>query len=148
MNAVSVAETAVRGSDALITATVSTQQVFDPEWLEPGVHTSTVGSQFKPAHDLDPVVAAKSDVAVTDSVTQVENYETRFFMVNTPHRSQMIELSDIISGSVSKRTTHDETTLFCSVCLKGTEACSLTKRFAVMKTQIIKTGLIPREQSR
>lgn len=121
VTAVSSAETAVRGAEVLITATSSREPVFDPEWLEPGVHINTVGPKFKPAHELDPAVAAKSDVIVTDSLTQVDNYDPEFFLVDTPYRSQMIELSELVSGAVPGRTADEETTLFCSVGLAGTE---------------------------
>lgn len=119
--AVSSAETAVRGADVLVTATSSREPVFDPEWLEPGVHINTVGPKFKTAHELDSDVAAMSDVVATDSLTQVDSYEPEFFLSDTPYRSQMIELGDIVGGSVPGRNTDEETTLFCSVGLAGTE---------------------------
>lgn len=121
VNAVSSSETAVRGADVLITATSSRESVFDPEWLDPGVHINTVGPKFKTAHELDSDVAAKSDVVVTDSLTQVDNYEPEFFLSDTPYRSQMIELSAIVDGSAPGRDSNDDTTLFCSVGLAGTE---------------------------
>lgn len=121
VTAVSSAETAVRGADVLITATASREPVFDPKWLDPGVHINTVGPKFKPAHELAPAVAAKSDVIVTDSLAQVDNYDPEFFLVDTSHRSQMIELSELASGPVPGRTANEEITLFCSVGLAGTE---------------------------
>ncbi len=120
-NAVSTSEAAVRGADVLITATSSREPVFDSDWLEPGVHVNSVGPKFETAHELDPAVAANSDVIVTDSLAQVDDYEPEFFLANTPDRSRMIELGDIVTGSVSGRDSDDETTLFCSVGLAGTE---------------------------
>lgn len=121
VRAASSSESAVRGAEVLITATSSREPVFDLEWLEPGVHINAVGPKFKTAHELDPAVAAKSDVIVTDSLTQVDNYESEFFLSDTSSRSQMIELSDIVTGSAHVGANDDDTTLFCSVGLAGTE---------------------------
>lgn len=120
-NAVQSSEAAVRGADVLITATTSREPVFEIEWLEPGVHVNSVGPKFEGAHELDLAVAANSDAIVTDSLAQVDDYEPRFFLSNTPHRSRMLELSDVVTGAVSGRERDDETTLFCSVGLAGTE---------------------------
>lgn len=131
ITAVDDAETAVRGADIVVAATASREPVFAPEWLDDGVHVSTVGPKFTHAHELDPAVADDSDVIVTDSLAQVDNYEAAFFLDETPHRERMSELGQLVTGHVQGREHDEERTLYCSVGLAGTEVALAHAAFRV-----------------
>ena len=126
---VASSEDAVRGADVLITATTSREPVFDPAWLEPGVHVNTVGPKFLDAHELDPAVAEEADVIATDSLDQVDGYDRRFLLADTPQREAMVELGALVTGSATGRQHDEETTLFCSVGLAGTEVALAHEAF-------------------
>ncbi len=121
IEAVSSAKEAVQDADVLICATNSNTPVFDPDWLKVGVHINTIGPKFKDAHEIDVETAARSSVIATDSFAQIEAYSKPFFLLDTPHRARIIELSDIVVGRRIGRTSSDDITLFCSVGLAGTE---------------------------
>lgn len=121
VEAVSSSQEAVRRVDVLITATTSREPVFDPDWIEPGVHINTVGPKFVDANEIDPAVAEASDVIATDSLAQVDGYHHAFFLADTPSRGDLVELGDLVSGETPGREQDDEVTLFCSVGLAGTE---------------------------
>lgn len=122
VTAVADPERAVRGADAVLCATDSERPVFDPDWLAPGAHVTSVGPAFADAHELPPAVADRADAVVTDSLAQVEAYreEGREFLV-APER--LVELSALVAGDArpERRERGEALTLFCSVGLAGTE---------------------------
>jgi alanine dehydrogenase len=120
VEAVASAETAVRGADVLIVATTSTEPVFDPEWLAPGAHVTTLGPKFEGASEIDPSLPARCDSIVTDSLAQVDGYD-RPYVVSGDERDRTVELSAIVAGEREGRSDPDDRTLFCSVGLAGTE---------------------------
>jgi alanine dehydrogenase len=111
----------VEGSDIVICATRSKEPVFDADWLNPGVHITTVGSKSIKGHELPMEAVARSSVIATDSIEQLHGYTTPHFLVNTLYEPRVLQLSDIVAGKVKGRTGDHEITLFCSVGLAGTE---------------------------
>ncbi|WP_255169548.1 ornithine cyclodeaminase family protein [Natrononativus amylolyticus] len=114
------AETAVRGADVLMCATTSTEPVFDPDWLEPGAHVTSIGPKFEDAHELPMEAVDAADIIATDSLAQVDGYD-RPFVVSGADRDRMVELADVLEDPSRGRTAADDLTLFCSVGLAGTE---------------------------
>lgn len=115
------AEDVVQEADVLICATNAVAPIFDEGWLRPGVHINTIGPKFADAHEVPIEAVDKSTLIATDSLDQVDSYSPPFFLLDTPHKDRMIELSDIVSGKQSGRTSDGDVTLFCSVGLAGTE---------------------------
>ncbi|WP_254537435.1 ornithine cyclodeaminase family protein [Halomarina litorea] len=122
VEAVESAEAAVRDCEVLVCATDSDSPVFDPEWLAPGAHVTTLGPKFAGAHELPLAMAEAADCIATDSLAQVEGYaEYRDpFFLDSP-RDEMVELSAVVAGDEVGRESDDDLTLFCSVGLAGTE---------------------------
>ena len=121
VEAVQSSEEVVRYSDVLICATNSSTPVFDAGWLKPGMHINTIGPKFKEAHEISTEVAQNSHMIVTDSLDQVDSYPKPFFLLDTPERNRMVELSEIVVGRQRGRLSVTDITLFCSVGLAGTE---------------------------
>lgn len=136
IQAVSNSDDAVRGADVIICATSSDSPVFDPGLLEPGVHVNNVGPKFEGYHELDLKAVEKSTVIATDSLAQVDDYPRMgrppFFLNGTPFREDMIELSEIVVGHRTGRSTEADITLFCSVGLAGTEVVVANEAFRRM----------------
>lgn len=121
VKAVDSAEVAVIDSDILICATTSGEPVFNPAWLRPGMHINTIGPKFKGRHEVSVDAAVKADTIVTDSFAQIEAYPKPFFLADTPYLERIKELSALVSGAETGRTTDHDITMFCSVGLAGTE---------------------------
>jgi ornithine cyclodeaminase len=135
--AVDSAEKAVREADIVLCATKSPTPVIEVGWLKAGTHINTVGPKYLDAHEMDLAVADRSQVIVTDSMGQVEDYGN-FFLENTPHLVRMVELDDVVAGREKGRTSAEDITLFCSVGLAGTEvvvANEVLKRAATKLNQ-------------
>lgn len=111
----------VEFADVLICATTSTTPVLNADWVKPGTHVNTIGPKFKEKSEIPYELAQKSQVIVTDSFQQVDGYSESFFLLDTPKRKRMIELSEIVAGKQKGRNSNNDVTLFCSVGLAGTE---------------------------
>jgi ornithine cyclodeaminase/alanine dehydrogenase-like protein (mu-crystallin family) len=122
--AVASAEDVVREADVLICATNSSKPVLNAEWLKPGTHINTIGPKLKGANELPIYAARRSDHIVTDSLQQVDDYQSYsipYFLHDTPERGRMVELDEVVVGKAIGRSSSDDVTLFCSVGLAGTE---------------------------
>lgn len=117
VEAVGDPESAVRDVDVLVCATNSTEPVFEADWLEDGVHVSTLGPKFEGAHELPLAVVDRADALVTDSRRQIESYSRPFFV----DVDEVAELSAVLDDRASGRTDDGDVTLYCSVGLAGTE---------------------------
>ncbi len=123
---VSSAKEAVRGVDMVLTATNSSVPVFDGNWLEPGVHVTTiVGSNvglvkggFTKAkrREIDDATVARSHVLAIASVQQaVQDEQGDIF--DPVERGiirweQLIEIGEILAGKKEGRTSPEQITLF------------------------------------
>ncbi|MGV1906878.1 ornithine cyclodeaminase family protein [Agrobacterium cavarae] len=118
---VACAKDAAVEADIVICATSSTRPVLDRSDLKPGAHINTLGPKTIDAHELGLDVAAAASITATDSTEQARSYASPFFLQSSSHEQRMVELSDIVAGRTTHRTSSDQTTLFCSVGLAGTE---------------------------
>lgn len=59
-------ETAVRGSQIVVTTTPSRRPLIRAEWIQPGTHVTAMGSDFPEKHELDTDVILEADVVVAD----------------------------------------------------------------------------------
>lgn len=94
--------------------------MFEAEWLRAGTHINSIGPKLKRGHEVPFEAAARSQVIATDSLEQVDAFNT-FFLAGRPERARIAELSDIVTGKREGRVNQDAITLFCSVGLAGTE---------------------------
>ncbi len=108
-------EVAVRGADVVHCATHSADPVVLADWLEPGVHVSSVGYNA-PGSELDPAIVARADVIC------VESRDSAFAPLPAgapelaavdPERA--VELGEIVAGSRPGRTSGDQLTVYKSV---------------------------------
>jgi ornithine cyclodeaminase len=119
--AVSSAEQAVIDKDIVITATNSSSIVFDPKWLKPGAHVTTVGPKLKDRHELDPIVAESAQHIFTDSIEQLKSYPSEHFLAQSASFNRIQDLSKLVGDSKTPLGDSGDKTLFLSVGLSGTE---------------------------
>lgn len=123
---VASAQEAMRGADMVLTATNSSVPVFDGEWLEPGMHvTSIVGSNvglvkggFTRAkrREIDDTTLRRSDVIGIASVQQaVQDEQGDIF--DPAERGiikleRLVEIGEILAGKKEGRTGPKQITLY------------------------------------
>ena len=121
VDAASSTEEVVRFADVLICATKSTSPMLGANWVAPGTHVNTIGPKIKGMAEIPYELAQKSQIIATDSLPQVDSYPKSFFLLGTPERERMTDLSKIVAGKQKGRLSSNDVTLFCSVGLAGTE---------------------------
>ncbi len=123
---VSSAKDVVQGVDIILAATNSSVPVFDGDWLEPGVHvTSIVGSNVglvqggfikSKRREIDDKTLQKSDVIGIASVQQAVQDEQGD--IYDPVKQgiirwgQIIEIGEILAGKIEGRTRPEQITIF------------------------------------
>jgi alanine dehydrogenase len=109
---------AVEGADIIITATTSTEPVFDGRYLSPGSHITGVGSFARHMQEVDEVTVQKAKIVV-DSI-QACLAEAGDLVI--PLEKNVItkldihgELGAIVNGEIPGRESAEEITFFKSV---------------------------------
>jgi ornithine cyclodeaminase/alanine dehydrogenase-like protein (mu-crystallin family) len=117
---VATAREAVSGADIVMCATNSMEPVFAPEWLEPGMHVSSLKRL-----ELDAAVAAAADVVFThvrDADARIVRTAGADLARGTEHQKAALsskigqssrpELSDLLLGRMPGRQSDRDVTLF------------------------------------
>jgi len=118
--AVDSPESAVEGTDVLVTATNSVSPTINPAWLKPGMHLSSINRT-----ELPPTVFEKVDRLIVNAREGGKSYTARncpdIGGFNQGDRNahsgiadvdKVPELKDMVSGKVSGRKSRDEITCF------------------------------------
>jgi len=126
---------AVEQSDVLICATTSPEPVFDPSWLKPGTHITTIGPRFGHSHELPMDAALQSDLIITDSPEQIGDFGEKYFLHPHIPLSQYISLSEIVAGKHPGRSNDQQQILFCSIGLSGTEVAVANHAFDLSRKE-------------
>jgi ornithine cyclodeaminase len=115
------ARLAVRERDLVVLATNSATPVIEPEWITPGTYLTTLGPKQVGRAEFGPDLVAVADLAVTDSIPQTQAYDPPFVLAGSPEQDKLLSLGAILAGDAKGRTSPDDTVVFCSVGLAGTE---------------------------
>lgn len=115
------AREAVGDADIVILATSSSKPVIAAADLKPGAHVNTLGPKTIDSHEIGLDLAAAAAIIATDSTEQTRAYASPFFLAGSAHERRLCELSGIVAGLAPGRGADEDTTLFCSVGLAGTE---------------------------
>lgn len=111
----------VANRDIVILATNSPAPVIEAAWLARGTYVTTLGPKQKGRAEFGPDLPARAGLLVTDSIAQTKAYDPPFVLAGTPEHGRMVSLGAIVAGDAPGRTSDDETVVFCSVGLAGTE---------------------------
>ncbi|MFW6435947.1 MAG: ornithine cyclodeaminase family protein [Halovenus sp.] len=115
--AVASSRAAVEGADIVITATDSSEPVFDGDWLEPGTHVTAMGQYHPKKREVDATTVERSTY-VPDLRARIHQDAGAFMLareagvVDDDHVHA--ELGEVVAGTVDGRTSEDEITLFDS----------------------------------
>ncbi|MBL4790413.1 MAG: ornithine cyclodeaminase family protein [Kordiimonadaceae bacterium] len=113
---VHVAETAravVEGADILVTATASKEPLVKANWLKPGLHISSVGSDDGAKCELDPACFKRADLVVVDSAVAALQYGNIFRAVQAKALSSrsVVEIGTILARNAPGRRCPDDITI-------------------------------------
>ena len=125
--AVGSAREAVEDKDLVVLATSSPTPVVSASWIRPGSYVTTLGPKQVGRAEFGPDLVARADVAVTDSVAQTSAYDPPFILTGTPQHERLRSLGAVLAGDVAGRTAPEQTVIFCSVGLAGTETYLLAR---------------------
>ena len=59
-------ETAVRGSQLVVTTTPSREPLVLADWVQPGTHVTAMGSDFHEKQELEPALLGRADIVAAD----------------------------------------------------------------------------------
>lgn len=125
--AATTARETVEGKDLVVLATNSPVPVIDASWVKPGSYVTTLGPKQFGRAEFGPDLVARADVAVTDSLAQTAAYDPPFVLTGTVQHDRLTSLGAVLAGDAPGRSSADQTVIFCSVGLAGTETYLLAK---------------------
>lgn len=115
--AASSAEETVREADILVTATTAKEPVVKGEWVKPGTHINAIGANFPQNRELDTATVTRAGVIFVDSREQSKMEAGDLigaFRENPSGWDSVRELSDLVAGKITGRTSREQITLFKS----------------------------------
>ena len=100
-------------SDIVITVTPSREPIIRKEWVRPGMHFSTVGSDMEGKEELDPEIFREAKVFVDDMEHCIEAGEVEIpVKKGILAESSITEIGDLILGNVAGRTSDEDITIY------------------------------------
>ncbi len=107
-------EQAVRKCDIIITATTAKTPIIEAEWLSPGQHLTSVGSDDATKCEVSPAALGKADLVVVDAKTAARDYGNvhRALIAHAPDPlTNAIEIGDILIGKHAGRRDGGDLTI-------------------------------------
>lgn len=112
------AREAVEDADVVITATTAGEPVFSGEWLKPGCHVNTIGSNWARRREIDEETLQRASLIVTDSIEQART-EAGDLIVPANAGSldweSVWELADVVAGDGPQRNSSYDITVYKAV---------------------------------
>jgi ornithine cyclodeaminase/alanine dehydrogenase len=110
------AEAAVDGSEIVLAAVKSNTTVLLGRWLQPGMHVNSVGTARRDQREIDVETFQRSDVIVVDTKEGVFSEAGDAYAARDAIQPDSVsELSSVVVGAASGRTSDSQITLFKSV---------------------------------
>jgi ornithine cyclodeaminase len=106
-------EDVAAAANLIVTCTPSTEPLLRAEWIRPGTHITAMGSDTAAKQELDPLILAKADRVVVDSLSQSELRGEAFRAVSAGAigRERLVELGRVIEEPGLRRASDDEITV-------------------------------------
>jgi len=114
IRSVETAEQAVRGSDVIVTTTMSNTPIVKADWLSEGMHITAMGSDSPEKQELDPEVLRMADKYVCDSTKQCAELGELHHAITSGTMSESDvhgELGEILLGRKTGRERDEEVTV-------------------------------------
>lgn len=107
------AKTLAEGANLIVCTTPSRAALLDSEWIRPGTHITAVGADAPGKQELDPLLVARADRIIVDSVVQCRQYGevSHALKAGLIEEAQLGEIGALLDGRIAGRTSDDEITL-------------------------------------
>ncbi len=107
------AKTLAEGANLIVCTTPSRAALLDSEWVRPGTHITAVGADAPGKQELDPLLVARADRIIVDSVVQCRQYGevSHALKAGLIEEAQLGEIGALLDGRIAGRTSDDEITL-------------------------------------
>jgi len=141
VSACSEAAEMVAQCQLVVTTTPAKNAILSADWLHPGLHITAMGSDQEDKNELDPNIFARSDLVVCDRISQCEKLGELRMALDTSAlegTGRVIELGNVIDGSVRGRQTQDEITV-CDLTGTGVQDTAIAT-LALSKVNRAHTG--------
>jgi ornithine cyclodeaminase/alanine dehydrogenase-like protein (mu-crystallin family) len=115
---VTEARSVVEGSDIIITATTSTEPLFDGDWVGKGAHLNVIGGNSPIRVEVDTTTVLRSSWIVVDSLDQAKAEAGDFLKCverGLMYWERVEELGSVVTGRSKGRTSNEEITFFKSL---------------------------------
>jgi ornithine cyclodeaminase/alanine dehydrogenase len=133
------AKDAIEGSDIICTATTAKDPLFKGEWLKKGVHINAIGGHNPNLREIDDATVKNAKIVI-DSKESVLKEAGGAGEIVIPlskgviSESDIIELSEVVTGKKLGRISETEKTIFKAVGL-GIEDVSIAKKIYELAQQ-------------
>lgn len=109
--AVADAETACHHADIVVTATPSRAPLFEMDWIRPGTHVASMGSDAAGKQELPPALFDRAALFCDLPSQAIVMGDLQHF---TGDRSRIVAIGDVLRGAAAGRTSPDQITVFDS----------------------------------
>ena len=110
-------EQLVREADIVVTASRSTEPLFDGGWLKPGAFIAAVGSSLPHARELDDTALAQASALVVE--WRAQSMREAGDLVRAGEgvldAGRILELGDVLAGKVAARRSADDIVIYKAV---------------------------------
>lgn len=109
------AETACQAADIVVTVTTSTAPLFTAEWIRPGTHISSMGSDQVGKQELPPALLERASLFadLPEQATKIGEFQHVAALIASG-RQRLTGIGDVIRGVHPGRRHRDEVTIFDS----------------------------------
>lgn len=104
------AEAACRAADIIVTATSSTSPLFREQWVKPGTHIASMGSDATGKQELPPGLLGRASLFCDLPAQSLRIGEFQ----HAPANARLVAIGDVLNGRLPGRTSTDEITIFDS----------------------------------
>lgn len=106
-------ESAVRGSQLVVTTTPSREPIVFAEWVQPGTHITAMGSDFSEKQELEAALLGRADLVVADHppVAAANGEVHHALEAGAIEHDQVIALGAIVTGDAGGRTAATQITI-------------------------------------
>jgi alanine dehydrogenase len=108
-------EEALHGADVVAATTHATEPIVRREWLTPGVHVNSVGTNPSGRGEVDAATIADALVAVESRGSTLAPPPAGAPEFADGDHGEVVELGELVSGSRPGRSSRDQITLYKSV---------------------------------
>lgn len=103
-------EAACKQADIIVTATASKAPLFQAEWVQPGTHVSSMGSDGKGKQELPPELLTKASLFCDLPAQSLDIGELQ----HVDAGAKPVAIGQVLSGEANGRTSDQEITVFDS----------------------------------